>query len=71
MFVRSAPFVKTVREWQSLSSRRSADAAARRFAKANMVAIVMRGDDSAVAYLYDVTNDRVARVVHAAPDWVA
>lgn len=71
VFVRSAPFVKTVSEWAALAPRRSVDRAARQYAKANMVAVVMRGDDSAVAYLYDAANDRIARVVHAAPEWVA
>lgn len=71
MFVRSAPFVKTASEWAALAPRRSVDAAARAYAKANMVAVVMRADDSAVAYLYDAMRGRVAKVDHAAPEWVA
>lgn len=71
MFVRSAAFVKTVNEWAALAPRRSVDRAARAFAKDNMVAVVMHGDDSATAYLYDVMNDRVAKVRHSAPEWVA
>ncbi len=71
MFVRSAAYVKTVNEWKARSRRHSADAAARAFARANMVAVIMRGDDSAVAYLYDVANDRVAKTSYASPEWVA
>lgn len=71
MFVRSAPFVKTTAEWAALAPRRSVDRAARDFAKTNMVAVVMRGDDSAVSYLYDPMNSRVVRTTHARPEWVA
>lgn len=71
MFVRSASFVKTVNEWAARSPRRSADAAARRFARENMVAIIMRGDDSAVSYLYDVANDRIAKTTHRNVEWAA
>lgn len=71
MFVRSAPFVKTAAEWAALAPRRSADRAARAFAVRNMVAVMMRGDDSAVSYLYDVENDKVVRTVHKNVEWVA
>lgn len=71
MFVRSAAHVKTVNEWKALSRRHSADGAARTFARRNMVAVIMRGDDSATVYLYDVANDRLAKVNHATPEWVA
>ncbi len=71
MFVRSASFVKTAPEWAARSPRRSVDAAARRFARENMVAIVMRGDDSAVSYLYDVANDRIAKTTHRNVEWAA
>lgn len=71
MFVRSAPFVKTTAEWAALAARRSADRAARSYAVRNMVAIIMRADDSAVSYLYDVANDRVVRTVHRDVVWVA
>lgn len=71
MFVLSSPFVKTVNEWKARSPRRSADAAARRFARDNMVATIMHGDDSATLYLYDVANDRIATARYAKPEWVA
>ena len=71
MFVRSAPFVKTSAEWAARSPRRSVDAAARRFARENMVAIIMRGDDSAVSYLYDVANDRISKTTHRNVEWAA
>ena len=71
MFVLSAPYVKTVNEWAARAPRRSVESAAKRFARENMVAIVLHGDDSATAYLYDVANDRVAKVKHATPEWVA
>lgn len=69
MFVRSASFVKTAQEWAALSPRGSVENAARAYAKANMVAVVMRGDDSAVSYLYDVANDRVAKKVWPKVRW--
>lgn len=71
MFVRSASFVKTSPEWAARSPRRSVDAAARRFARENMVAIIMRGDDSAVSYLFDVANDRIVKTVHRSVEWTA
>lgn len=71
MFVRSASFVKTVAEWSALAPRRSADRAARAFAVTNMVAVIMRGDDSAVSYLYDVDGKRVVRTIHRNVEWVA
>lgn len=69
MFVRSAPFVKTAKEWSFINRRRSVETNAKEFAKRNMVAIVMLADDSAVAYLYDVANDRVAKQVHPKVHW--
>lgn len=71
MFVRSAPFVKTTREWAALAPRRSADRAARSYAVRNMVAVMMRGDDSAVSYLYDVERQRVVRTLHRNVEWAA
>lgn len=69
MFSRSASFVKTTSEWAARSRRRSVDAAARSFAKANMVAVVMLANDDAVGYFYDVANDRVATKVFRNPSW--
>lgn len=71
MFVLSAPFVKTANEWKALSKRKSVDGAARAYAKANMCAVVMCGDDSAVSYLYDVMNDRVSVKTHKHVEWAA
>jgi len=71
MFVLSAPFVKTAREWAALAKRRSVESAARAYAKANMVAVVLCGDDSAVSYMYDVEGDKVVRTVHRNVEWVA
>lgn len=69
MFVRSASFVKTTREWAALAPRGSYDSAARAYAKQHMVAVVMRGDDSAITYLYDVMNDRVSKKTYAKVEW--
>lgn len=69
MFVRSAHFVKTTKEWASLAPRGSFDSAARAYARANMVAVVMRGDDSAITYLYDVMNDRVSKKTYPKVEW--
>lgn len=69
MFVRSASYVKTVGEWAARAPRRSVDRAASDYARRHMVAIVMLGNDDAVAYLYDVANDRVARQVHTGVEW--
>ena len=71
MFSRSASFVKTVAEWRALSRRKSVEAAARAFAKAHMVAVVHHADDTATAYLYDVANDRVAKVTYRDVTWAA
>lgn len=71
MFVRSAPYVKTANEWKALSPRRSWKAGARRFAKTNMVAVVMRADDSAVTFLYDVANNRIVEREWAGVEWAA
>lgn len=69
MFSRSASFVKTPKEWASVNRRRSVETNAKEFAKRNMVAVVMLADDSAVAYLYDVANDRVVKQVHRNVNW--
>lgn len=71
MFSRSAFFVKTTGEWAALAPRRGVDGAAKRFARENMVAVVMLANDDAVMYLYDVANDRVATKVVHQPEWVA
>lgn len=71
MFVRSASHVKTTTEWAALAARRGADRAARAYAVQHMVAVMMRADDSAVSYLYDVENDKVVRTVHRNVEWVA
>jgi len=71
MFVLSAPYVKTTGEWAARSRRRSVEAAAKRYAREHMVAVVMLGNDDAVAYLYDVANDRVAKSIYRQPEWVA
>jgi hypothetical protein len=71
MFSRSAPFVKTPREWASLAPRRSVESAAKAYAKANMVAVVMLGNDDAVAYLYDAANNRVAKKICRDVEWGA
>ena len=70
-FSRSAFFVKTANEWRGLSARKSVDGAAKVFAKANMVAVIHRADDSAVGYFYDVANDRVSKVTYQEVEWVA
>jgi hypothetical protein len=54
-----------------MAPRRSVDRAAKRYARENMVAIVMLANDDAVAYLYDVANDRVATKIVHKPEWVA
>lgn len=71
MFVLSAPFVKTANEWRALSPRKSVDGAARAYAKANMAAVVLCGDDSAVTYLYDPANDRISVKAHKQVEWAA
>lgn len=67
----SASFVKTANEWRGLSRRKSVEGAAKAFAKANMVAIIHRADDSAVGFFYDVANDRVAKVTYSNVEWAA
>lgn len=71
MFVLSAPYVKTVAEWKALSPRRSVRAAATRYARQNMAAVVMCGDDGAVTYLYDAANDRVSIKAYKHVEWVS
>lgn len=71
MFSLSASYIKTTQEWASLSSRRSADAAARRFARQNMVAGIHLANDDVALYCFDVANDRISRKVYRKPEWVA
>lgn len=71
MFSLSASHVKTVAEFRAMSPRKSADAGARAFARKNMVAVVLCGDDSAISYLYDVANDRISRRVYKHVEWSA
>jgi hypothetical protein len=70
MFVSSASYVKTPREWAALAPRGSVESAARAYAKAHRVAVVMLADDSAVSYLYDVANDRIAKRIDRNVRWV-
>lgn len=70
-FSRSASFVKSANEWRGLAARKSIEGAARAFAKANMVAVIHRADDSAVGFFYDVENERVARVTYPQVEWLA
>jgi hypothetical protein len=70
-FSRSANFVKSANEWRGMSRRKSFEGAAKAFARANMVAVVHRADDSAIGFFYDVANDRVARVTYPAVEWLA
>ena len=71
MFSLSASYLKTTQEWAALSTRRSADAAARRFARENMVAGIHLANDDVALYLYDVANNRISRKVYRNPEWVA
>lgn len=71
MFSLSASFVKTANEWRGLSRRKSVEGAAKAYARKHMVAVIHRADDSAVAFLYDVANDRVARVTYPKVEWAA
>lgn len=71
MFVLSAAYTKTANEWRALSKRKSVDGADRAYAKAHMVAVVLCGDDSAVSYLYDTMNDRIAVKAHKNVEWAA
>lgn len=58
-------------EFAIYKERRSVEAAARRFARENMVAVVMLANDDAVMYLYDAANDRVATKIVRQPEWAA
>ena len=69
MFVSSAPYVKTSKEWAALAPRGSVESAARAYARENMVAVVMLGNDGAVSYLFDIANDRVVKRVDRNPVW--
>ena len=71
MFSRSSSFVKTPREFAKFAPRKSVEAGAQAFARANMVAVVMLANDDAVVYLYDVANDRVAKQVYREVAWSA
>jgi hypothetical protein len=70
-FSRTAFFVKSANEWRGLSRRKSVEGAAKAFAKANMVAVIHRADDSAVGFFYDVANDHVAKVTYSNVEWAA
>lgn len=79
MFHRSAPHVKTPQEWAALSgnlkgsrfvSARATEAGARRYARENMVAVVMHADDTATAFLFDAESGRVVKRPRAAVAWV-
>jgi hypothetical protein len=69
MFVSSASYVKTSKEWAALAPRKSVEAAAKEFARKIMVAIVMLGNDDAVVYLHDVANQRIAKSIHRGVVW--
>lgn len=71
MFSLSAFYLKTLPEWRALSPRKSADAAARRFARENMVAAIHLANDDVALYLYDVANDRISRKIYRQPEFVA
>ena len=71
MFVYSANYVKTPQEWAALAPRRGVESAAKRYARENMAAVVMLGNDDAVSYLFDVANDRVVKTIHRNVEWVA
>ena len=71
MFSRSSSHVKTPREFAALAPRGSVEAGAKAFARQNMVAVVMLANDDAVAYLYDVMNDRVVKQVYRDVTWTA
>lgn len=70
-FSRSAFFVKSANEWRCKSRRKSIEGAAKTFARANMVAIVHRANDSAVGFFYDVANNRIARITYPEVEWTA
>jgi hypothetical protein len=71
MFVSSASYVKTAREWAAMAPRGSVESAAKAYARANMVAVVMLGNDDAVSYLFDVANDRVVKRIDRNVRWVS
>lgn len=69
-FSRSAAFVKSVNEWRGISRRKNATGAAKAFARANMVAVIHRADDSAIGFFYDVANDQIAQVTYPNVEWL-
>jgi hypothetical protein len=71
MFVSSASYVKTSREWAALAPRGSVESAAKAYARKHMVAVVMLGNDDAVSYLFDVANDRVVKRIDRNVRWGA
>ena len=71
MFSLSSSFVKTPREFAALAPRGGVEAGAKAFARDNMVAIVMLANDDAVAYFFDVANNRFAKKIYRNPQWVA
>jgi hypothetical protein len=66
----SAFFVKTTKEWAALSPRKSAHAAAKKFARENMVATIWLANDDAITYLFDVANNRIAKTVETNIRWL-
>lgn len=54
-----------------VTQRRSVEAAAKRYAREHMVAVVMLANDDAVGYFYDVANDRVVSKIFRQPEWAA
>ncbi|TIN83068.1 hypothetical protein [Mesorhizobium sp.] len=70
-FSRTAFFVKSANEWRGQSRRKSIEGGAKAFARANMVAVIHRADDSAIGFFFDPANDRVARVTYPHVEWLA
>jgi hypothetical protein len=54
-----------------MAPRGSVESAAKAYARANMVAVVMLGNDDAVSYLFDVANDRVVKRIDRNVRWVS
>ena len=71
MFVSSASYVKTSKEWAALAPRGSVESAAKDYARKHMLAVVMLGNDDAVSYLFDVALDRVVKRIDRNVRWDA
>lgn len=69
MFVSTADHVKTTQQWAARAKRRGVESAAKAYARAHMVAIVMLANDDAVSYLFDVANDRIVKTIHRNVEW--